>query len=240
MVNEENKLTIDLYHGTSTLFLGSIIKFGLGAINPVQEWNLLELSREVYDLSEKHLRESHLFQISGLAFKAMTEQSNGGSMNFQHGDTYLSPSKKTASNYAVNKQFGSEMLTYTIDFIKELERVDNEKVSKHAVQNMSKKYPKVFRLIQTNPAPLLIQVKNVSVTTLRDEHGGAPTDNLNEMGECFNENQALFEMITQQTNFRLGETIELDSLRFWLIDFRKLNQLNVTYEYYEINPKVTK
>src|ERR1044071_6013102 len=92
MINDENHLTIDLFHGTSTLFMDSIIQNGLGGINPVIEWKLLELSKEVYELSEQHLQETKLFKVSSTSFKKMTEQSNGGSFNFQHGDTYLSPS----------------------------------------------------------------------------------------------------------------------------------------------------
>jgi hypothetical protein len=43
VVNSDDKLNFDLYHLTSTLFLDSIVQNGLGAINPVREWNILDL-----------------------------------------------------------------------------------------------------------------------------------------------------------------------------------------------------
>ena len=36
-MNEKNELTVDLFHGTSTIFLNSIIRNGLGGINPVED-----------------------------------------------------------------------------------------------------------------------------------------------------------------------------------------------------------
>ena len=167
MINEENNLTVDLYHGTSTLFLDSIVSNGLGGINPVKDWNLLELSKEVYDLSVEHLQGTQLFQVSSLAFKLMTEQKNSGSFNFQHGDTYLSASKITAANYAISKRYGSEILTYTIDFLKELLTLNIPYVK----QELYRKYSGVFELIEANPFPLLIQLSNVNTSSLLNEHG---------------------------------------------------------------------
>lgn len=106
IVNNKNQLTIDLFHGTSTLFLDSIVQNGLGGINPISQWNVLELSKEVLELSEEHLKENEIYVIKSFSFRKMTEQSNEGMFNFQHGQTYLSPSRDTASSYAINKEFG--------------------------------------------------------------------------------------------------------------------------------------
>ena len=233
MITGENKLTIDLYHGTSTLFLDSIIQNGLGAINPVNEWKLLELSKEVYALSEQYLKETKLFQVSSYSFKRMTEQTNGGSFNFQHGDTYLSPSKQTAARYAINKRYGSEMLTYTIDFLKELLSLDIQYVK----SDLFRKYPKIFGLIEANPSPLLIQVSNVSITSLLSEHGDDPQANLEEVKQMMNESEDFFDTALQQTNFRVVAPMPLADLRFWLINVQKWNPLSPQYNLYELKPE---
>lgn len=44
------------YHGTSSLFLRSIHKYGLGGINPNKEWKLLELLVYLYEISESRLQ----------------------------------------------------------------------------------------------------------------------------------------------------------------------------------------
>lgn len=51
--DKNGRLLIDLYPGTSTLFLDSIIGNGLGAVNPMKEWGILELAREVGYLSDQ-------------------------------------------------------------------------------------------------------------------------------------------------------------------------------------------
>jgi len=230
MVNKENNLTIDLYHGTSTLFLDSILASGLGGINPVNKWKLLELSKEVYDLSVKHLKETKLFQVSSYSFKKMTEQTSAGSFNFQHGDTYLSPSKQTAARYAINKRYGSELLTYTIDFLKELLSFDIQYVK----SDLFKKYPKIFGLIEANPSPLLIQVSNVNISSLLSEHGDDHQSNLNEIEELLHGSIDFFDTALQQCNFRLVSPVTINNLKFWLINVQEWNHLSPKYNLYEI------
>ena len=234
MITTESKLTINLYHGTSTLFLDSIVHNGLGAVNPVNEWKLLELSKEVYALSEQYLKETKLFQVSSYSYKSMTEQTNSGSFNFQHGDTYLSPSKQTAARYAINKRYGSEMLTYTIDFLKELLSLD----IKYVKSDLFRKYPKVFGLIEANPSPLLIQVSNVKISSLLSEHGADPQANLDEVEQHINESPDFFDTIMQQTNFRLISPMQVDDLKLWLINVQKWHNLSPQYNLYEIKPVI--
>lgn len=50
LYSEDGTLNIHLYHGTSTLFLDSILKHGLAGVNPVKEWELVELCNEVYTI----------------------------------------------------------------------------------------------------------------------------------------------------------------------------------------------
>jgi len=231
IINSDNQLTVDLFHGTSTLFLDSIIKNGLGGMNPLSEWKILDLCKEVYELSREHLQETDLFRLSSYSFQNMAEQSNTGTFNFQHGDSYLSPSKYTAARYAINKEYGSELLTYTIDFLKELLNKDIPYVKK----DLFRKYPKIFGLIKARPSPLLIQVKNVNVSFLLSEHGKDPKYNIERMEEEMNSNDDLFDAVMQQTNFRLKTSILANDLRFYLINVQKWNSFKSQYNLYEIN-----
>ncbi len=58
-------------------------------------------------------------------------------------DTYLSPSSATAVRYAVNKRFGSELLSYTLDFLDELVR---RKVP-GIVDGLYQRYPHIYDLL---------------------------------------------------------------------------------------------
>lgn len=235
IINTENQLTVDLFHGTSSLFLDSIIQNGLGGINPVKELNLLDLSKEVCDLSEIHLQETNLYEKSSYSFKLMVEQSSNSSrsFNFQHGDSYLSPTKQTAARYAINKEYGSEILTYTLNFLKEL----LNKEIPYVKTDLFQRFPKIFGLINSRPSPILIQVKNVKVSSLLSEHGEDPKLNLAEMQEMLDISKKMYDLGTQQTNFRLTEPVASCDLKYWLINVQKWNPLQPEYNLYEIQTK---
>ena len=222
-MNEKNELTVDLFHGTSTIFLNSIIRNGLGGINPVEDWNILELSKEVYELSEKYLKETKIFKKSSLSFKEMAKQSNSGVLNFQHGDTYLSTSKKAAIRYSIHKEYGSELLTYTINFLKELINLEIPYVMK----DLYRKHKNIYKIINVNPSPILIQTKNVDVSILLDEFGNDPKDNFEKINTFSNGDIPI--------NFRLKSPIKSDKLTFWLINVTKQLAYDEQYNLYEIN-----
>jgi hypothetical protein len=228
--NDNNYLPIPLYHGTSTLFLDSIIKNGLGGVNPVKELNLIELSKEVFNLCETHLKGTDFPGFGLASFKAMTEQTNPGKLNWQHGDTYLAAALKKAAGYAINKQYGSELLTYTIFFLKELLRLKIDYVT----DDLAKKYKKVFKLIHINPAPVLIQVNNVLKSALLDEKGENPQSHFNDINEDLNMEIKFQEMGFQAYNFRLISPIPLTNLKLYLIHVNNYNQFKHEFTQYEI------
>lgn len=227
-------LNFPLYHGTSTIFLDSIIANGLGAVNPMSDWKVYELCKEVYALSETHLKSTKLFDVSGYSFKRMAEQSNQGAFNFQHGDTYLSASINTAVSYAIDKEYGSELLTYTINFLKELLRLDLPKVK----SDLFSKYGKVFGLIEAKPSPVLLQVTNLKADKLTDEHGNDPTRNFETIIQV-KERPGLYPIL-QQANFRLTEPLDSSKIKFYLIDVSKWHNFNPEYNLYEISPHAKK
>lgn len=119
----------------------------------------------------------------------MVEQSDEGAFNFQHGDTYLSPAPGTACRYAIRKEYGSEVLTYTLRFLKEL----LQKEIKYVESDLFMKYREVYGLIEAKPSPLLIKVKGISTEALLSEHGDSPKENYEQLRNFAQMGLSLFE-----------------------------------------------
>jgi hypothetical protein len=230
IINAKNQLTIDLFHGTSTLFLDSIIKHGLGGLNPVNEWNLLELSRDLYRLSEKYLSETGYFQENQYGFQRMTEQSSGGSANYQHGQTYPSPSKFTALRYARN-YYGSELLTEIMNHWKELLKLEDATASNY----LAAKYPKILSLMGATLQPLLIRIKNVEVSSLLSEKGEDPNEYLRKINDAKNKESYNPDTSLQQTNFRLTKRVSVENLTIWEVYFTNDDVTSPEYSLSELN-----
>lgn len=111
-----NSLPIPLYHGTSTLFLDGILRTGLGGLNPIAEWRVLEFAKAIHPLVTQYLSQDERWMVKAQSFGFMVDQKSAH-MNFQHGDTYLSPALETAARYAIDKRYGSELLTYGLEFL---------------------------------------------------------------------------------------------------------------------------
>ncbi len=224
------RLLVPLYHGTSTVFVDGISQYGLAGTNPVKDWNLLCLAREVLALCETHLRDSHLYTVRSGSFAKMANQETG-SWNWQHGDTYMSPAKSTAIRYAIGKRFGSELLTYTIDFLEELYRREVPGVA----DELYRRYPKVFGIMEACPSPILIEASNIAIRSLRSEHGTDPSSNLKHMVDVIINGDEDKDLLLQQANFRLTEPAPTRDLRFWLINVLQWHHIEPIYKLYELD-----
>jgi hypothetical protein len=230
LMDRNGRLNIDMYHGTSTLFLDSIVENGLAGIDPVRNWNLLELSKEVYDLSAENLKGTDFFEIRKYSFQKMVEQSNEGYFNFTHGGTYLSPSSFTAAKYAIDKRYGSELLTYTLELLNELIKLDITYVK----QDLFPRFSEIFNFMDLQPSPLLIKVSKPYKSNLLDEKGNEPTKNFNQLSKILDEKPEIFDDLTQQTNFMLTQQVKSENLKFWLINIKEWNQFVPKYNLYSI------
>jgi hypothetical protein len=207
-------LDVPLYHGTSTLFLAPIIEGGLGAQDVIAQWRVLELARHIHPLVEAHLAGENRWMLEAQSFGWMCEQRTSN-FNFQHGHAYLSPSEQTAIGYAVKKRYGSELLSYTLVLLEELIRrglVERD-------GDISREFSEAFYLLRRNFAPMLIEVADLAVESLLDEHGDNPQSNLDLMAHVRAHEAEIADVLLQQTNFRLVQVAPLSSLTFWLLDF---------------------
>ena len=226
---QNGRLSIPLYHGTSTVFLHGISQHGLGGRNPVKDWNLLCLAAEVLPLSKEHLQDAPLYKARSETFEKMTRQEIRG-WNWQHGDTYLSPAKSTAIRYAIDKRFGSELLTYTVDFLEELYRREVPGIK----DDLFRRYPDIFDIMEACPSPILIQANNIPIKSLQSEYGSNPDSNFKHMNDVLLNADNNKELLLQQTNFRLTGPVSTENLRFWLINVLQWNHWKPTYMLYEL------
>lgn len=211
-----SSLQIPLFHGTSTIFLNGIIKNQLGGVNPILELDAYNFVKDLWPHVEAHLSDDKNFNAKIGSFSRMVRQTSGP-MNFQHGDTYLSPARSTAVRYASNKRYGSEILTYALDFLEELVRRDVE-----GIRNvLYRKYPQIFSLLDVSPSPILIEVVDCPVDCLRTEAGDGADVQITQLMELWDENRNLFELIGGQKNFRLSRPVSLEKLKFWMLNVLK-------------------
>ena len=171
---DQYDFSIDVYHGTSTLFLKSILDFGLGGINVIEKWKVLDFANFIYSLCEKKISDTQLFERSGFSFKSMCEQKNEG-MNFQHGDVYVSGNIDVAVRYTVPKRFGSELLSYALEFLSEMYYRD---IDLKEVYDFN---PHLFNLMKTIHSPLIVKIPNVHITDLSNDKGELMTDVLTKL-----------------------------------------------------------
>ena len=211
-------LPAPLYHGTSTLFLSGIADSGLGGNNPIAELKVLDFARALIPLVDEHLSKDEKWMIRAQSFRFMGQQLNA-SMNFQHGDTYLSISSETSIRYAVNKKYGSELLTYSIEFLQEL----LNRGIKGLADNMYYQFPQIFRFLDISCAPILIEAKRVPESALVAENGGDAKHNIDIIRALLNGEKKMTSRQLSQLNFRLTTPIPLADLTFWLIDVHEWN-----------------
>jgi hypothetical protein len=231
-VNQSSKTAsasqLCLYHGTSSIFLDEIMAHGLGGKDPIREGRVLEFARTIEPLVTKQFGTNRAWMQKVCAFQLMCKQSNSG-LNYQHGDTYLTPSRAQAIGYTISKRWGSELLSCTLDFLDELVRLQVPGVCDVLFQ----KYRHIFRMLSRNAAPILIEIPDLSEADLVLERG-------EEVGEYLTKLKAFVEARDQRpfnipgSCFRLRRVIPKERMKIWLVNVIDAEQFDPKYSLYEI------
>jgi hypothetical protein len=122
----DGRLTVPLFHGTSTLFYESIVAAGLGGRNIVEDLNLRTVVRSLLDLCETELpHDASWASEKAAALKigaspSLDSLNRNWGFNFRYGGTYVSASRRTAETYALLYNCGSEALAYTPKLLERL------------------------------------------------------------------------------------------------------------------------
>lgn len=204
LVNE-GKFTIPLYHGTSTIFLDSIKKNGLGGINPIKEFKIIEALRLLLNFADKYFFASPDWPYEKIEYNAMLNQ-EVGHMNFRHGSSYLTPARHTAEHYATGQQFGSEIISKTIFLMEKL-----EKAGYHPDQEAYHVLKAIFDIRRMISKPIVLELTDVALEHVRSETGGYPSGNVNFIREMVH--QALQEWESKKNTIRKAREGDIESIK---------------------------
>jgi hypothetical protein len=211
----DGRLTVPLFHGTSTLFYESILETGLGGRNMVEDLGLRAVVRSLLELCETELEpDPKWLSDKGAALKIATEPAihNLGRttlFSFRYGGTYVSPSRATAVRYALLYDCGSEALSYTLRL---LERLSQRRPALAAREEFSR----INLLARKQREPLLVKATDVEVASLRAEQGGSCPAILERI-ESASAEPDIYDIMVKQENFELLHSIPPANLQFYKI-----------------------
>lgn len=211
----DGRLSVPLFHGTSTLFYDSILNAGLGGRNMIEDLGLRPVVRSLVQLCEKELEPDEQWVLDkSAAMKISAEpddkdlRSNTG-FNFRYGGTYLSASRYTAVQYALLYDCGSEALSYSL-------RLFNRLAQQRPALAAREEFSKISELGRKLREPLLVEAINVETACLRAEQGG-PCGPVFEQIEDALAEPDICDVLIQQANFELLGPLPPESLKFFRI-----------------------
>lgn len=209
------------YHGTSSLFLSSIVRYGLGGINPNIELKLLELLKFLYELSNDELSNDEDYIVIRDSTKAMAFQESlsilegkyKGSYNYNHNNIYLSFGIFRAMIYAVNSEYGSEILTRIIVLYRLLRKKRGQLVIPSHLNVIN-----IDIIEKQKFFPLLIGMSNINPLNLRTEYGEPAEKYFSIILKMREElNHKTFWERVQYYNFQLLKPIPAPQLTFYKV-----------------------
>ncbi len=214
MIDSNGRLEIPLYHGTSSFFLNSIRENGLGGNRDPQLFNK-EVLVSLFNTLKKPENYSESWELYSFVVEKMLKQEvTAGGFNFRYGNTYLSPSKFTASNYAKNNDLGSEFLSTINTAYKALKSV-NPIEAKEIISSSSY----LQAVLKGSHKPVLIEIINVDINKLRTEQGKPIHAQLDTMSSITREQPScIADVLWQQYNFELDSVIDWSLLDIIYLD----------------------
>ena len=179
-----------LYHGSSSHYLAN---FRPG--DPVSHWPHRQAARDLYRRVWTELK--------GLGhapdwWQERTLAQESGHANWQHGQLYVTPSMRTAVNYAGGgAAHGGELLQMCKDALDRLAELDRRKSTE-----LLRGAGSISRFLEETGLPILIEFGNVRISGLSPERASR---NLGEqLAQLADLDEHLRELVAQQTNFRLA------------------------------------
>lgn len=202
----DGRLTFSLFHGTSSLFLPSILEHGLGAKNPIEQLQVHRTLKYIVDLVESRYRNNEDWNSERWMYEKFLQQASSDRANWQHGQVYLSPSEIKAAQYACSNKYGSEMISETISLL--TERLPDVKLSTH-------EHP-IVKIQFAESRPVVIRVDAVPLEFLASECDQSMEKQLKAIERGISD--PIFQVVWSQTNFRLIRPLSKEFLRVVEID----------------------
>ena len=154
-IRSAKELEFNLYHGTSSVFLDSIMREGFGyRDNDIFNEEILKrLWENLKDTNLKYVR-AHSYIIPD-----MIEQCG----RLKYKGVYLTPSKAQAIRYAKNNPYG-EYLSTIYNCYNTLSKMDEKKAN----LIIPTEHP-LKKIFNTRPKPILITLENANISKLEGE-----------------------------------------------------------------------
>jgi hypothetical protein len=212
-------LQFPIYHGTSSIFLESILKHGLGGRNILEEHKIHELFVELYDAYFSWLDKNRNLCPEMMAWENMRDQNiTGGGFNFQYGDVYGCFAKKKAEHYANVNKYGSELLSHLIELTRIL--ADQKTLS---IAHSIKVNDRLSSIVgKYEPKPITVCIDNVKVSDLKMENGDDPYESLTFLSQEY-EKFVNDRAEINETKFR-AKNKDSESLKKYWADFTRYKE----------------
>jgi hypothetical protein len=220
--NSSKPIKFDFFHGTSSVFINSILKFGLGGINPNYDNKNLDTLSKLFNLSEKNLMDKQEFLKLYDTTKAMSLQAklkvvrNGKEelLNFRHDGTYISLSVERAASYATLNKYGSEILCRIFNL---MDLLDAYKID---YSKLDIPFEYLEQIKKSNHKPIIIHIKEVKEELLEKEDGKTAIESLNWLRSTYSTiSKGLKYEFFQSCNFKLLEPVTAINLEIYEVDF---------------------
>lgn len=215
-------MKFEYYHGTSDLFLDSILEHGLGGVNPTYEYKYLDTLKKLFELAEQHIMSKKDFQDIYDTTLAMTKQAKLKTtfegkeeiLNFRHDGIYIALSPERAVSYATINKYGSEVLSTSMKLIDLLEKY------RVNYSHLEVNVEMLLQLKKVNPKPIVIKILNLNEDELEKEDGKTAKEALDWLRTLtpFLSEKMKFEFY-QFCNFKLIEPIPVTNLEVYAVDF---------------------
>jgi hypothetical protein len=206
----DGKLTVPLYHGTSTIFHDSIAENGLGGRNIVEELRLPAIVHRLLEYEEQLQTYPSWVVEKRLLLKIADDPSQNLSghfgFNFRYGGTYVTPSRQTGARYALFNKCGSEALSSTIKILEAL-------LAQLPTLASDEHFSRAVAFASKPGRPMLIEAYEVPVTSLRAEQGGSCGAVLEQIERALADPE-IYDTMVQQDNFELLRPVPASQLRF--------------------------
>jgi hypothetical protein len=214
---KEGRLTVPLFHGTSSLHLDSIRSAGLGGRNIVEDMGIRRAAQLIASLAADYRAdEDWLLDVDACekigqdpAHDRLKDTESGFSFSFRYGGTYLSASRETAAQYALLYPNGGEALSYALKLFRRLAKTKPE-------LNTGPCFAPLLSFARQSGTPIVVEARGVPVHMLRTEQGSGTELLLARMGRV-PEDTEYYDALVAQHNFELMGPVPAENLRFYSV-----------------------
>ena len=210
-----------LYHVTSSEYIQSIRRFGLGAIDPNKKYHLLAILEKLFVTCEKQVPDDENVIAYKVVSYSMINQLNPeilnpftGSIqqeNFSHGALYLNTTELNEVKFAYYNPYGSEILNRIFMYLKIMDKYE---LRYDSILNLN---PSIdfYRIMNSKPKVILLKFKYYEGLSLEieDKYDKMERDAEFNNIELFNENIENPEFISK-FRLRTHDIIHPKKLKF--------------------------